>query len=42
MAEVLESHLRETLRPSVPMSAPDDPAPDDMDEIARILRTYLK
>ncbi|WP_439495873.1 metal/formaldehyde-sensitive transcriptional repressor [Bosea sp. (in: a-proteobacteria)] len=42
MAEVLESHLRETMLAGPPTGAPQ---PDDADEIARIMRvirTYLK
>jgi len=62
MAEVLESHLRDTFGPragsaaaspagtasdaSAEIAAPSDAAApsvaDDMDEITRILRTYLK
>lgn len=41
MAEVLESHLRETI---APLAAADATAADetDFDEIMRLLRTYLK
>jgi DNA-binding FrmR family transcriptional regulator len=41
MAEVLESHLRDTLRQTVGTAIPMS-ASDDMDEIAKILRAYLK
>jgi DNA-binding FrmR family transcriptional regulator len=41
MAEVLESHLRETFGQD-PKAAPQAPQLlDDMDEIMKILRTYL-
>lgn len=43
MAEVLESHLRDTLGHGVER-APDEsrPSTDEFDEITKILRTYLK
>jgi DNA-binding FrmR family transcriptional regulator len=45
MAEVLESHLRDTFGAAGGMPAGDcrlPPAADDFDEITKILRTYLK
>lgn len=44
MAEVLESHLRATLvqpRQPEPVSAASD-APSEIDQLMRIMRTYLK
>ncbi|MCJ8144964.1 metal/formaldehyde-sensitive transcriptional repressor [Ancylobacter sp. A5.8] len=41
MAEVLDSHLRETFGPESE-TAPRAPLPSELDEIRAILRTYLK
>ncbi|MBS9477291.1 MULTISPECIES: metal/formaldehyde-sensitive transcriptional repressor [Ancylobacter] len=41
MAEVLESHLRETFGPGAPGHQPG-PFDGELDEITTILRTYLK
>lgn len=41
MAEVLESHLRETFGDAA-HTAPASPGSGDMDDITKILRTYLK
>lgn len=44
MAEVLESHLRDTFGDGgeAPAGRRTPPAADDFDEITKILRTYLK
>jgi len=42
MAEVLDSHLRETFGRAGSSMAPTANADDDMDAIMKILRTYLK
>ena len=42
MAEVLESHLRETFAQSAQAPAPTADADAEIDQIMRIVRTYLK
>ena len=42
MAEVLESHLRETFAQSGQAPAPTADADAEIDQIMRIVRTYLK
>jgi FrmR/RcnR family transcriptional regulator, repressor of frmRAB operon len=42
MAEVLESHLKETFSRKDGTMTPILPVVDDMDDILKILRTYLK
>lgn len=41
MAEVLDSHLRDTICP-LAAKAGAAPMPDDLNDIMQILRTYLK
>ena len=43
MAEVMESHLRETFRPGIERSGKEDGTHDeDVEGVMKILRTYLK
>ena len=42
MAEVLESHLRETFGQNDRAAMPAQQTADDMEDILKILRTYLK
>jgi DNA-binding FrmR family transcriptional regulator len=42
MAEVLESHLRESFAQDGKAVSAGPPALEDLDEIVKILRTYLK